>query len=76
MPFYEYRCQACGCQVEVLQKLSDPPLEQCSSCGESQMKKLISASANVSSQKDTAACSTNGSDGMPPCMSGGGCPSR
>lgn len=43
MPFYEYQCKACGAQVEVLQKISDAPLRKCTSCGKSQLTKLISA---------------------------------
>jgi len=43
MPFYEYQCQACGNQVEVLQKISDPPLKKCPECGKSKLTKLVSA---------------------------------
>lgn len=43
MPIYEYRCQACGFEKEFLQKLSDPPISQCPSCGEAAMSKLVSA---------------------------------
>lgn len=43
MPIYEYRCEACGEQLEKLQKLSDAPLEICPSCGKPELKKLISA---------------------------------
>jgi putative FmdB family regulatory protein len=43
MPFYEYQCQACGSQVEVLQKISDAPLKKCPECGKSRLQKLISA---------------------------------
>jgi putative FmdB family regulatory protein len=43
MPFYEYQCRACGETTEVLQKISDPPLKKCPSCGKSQLSKLISA---------------------------------
>jgi putative FmdB family regulatory protein len=43
MPFYEYQCRACQAQVEVLQKISDPPLRKCPECGRSQMTKLVSA---------------------------------
>ena len=43
MPFYEYQCRACGEQVEVLQKISDPPLKKCAACGKSQLQKLVSA---------------------------------
>ncbi len=43
MPFYEYQCQACGAQAEVLQKISDGPLKKCPDCGKSKMVKLVSA---------------------------------
>lgn len=43
MPFYEYQCRACGETTEVLQKISDPPLKKCPSCGKNQLAKLISA---------------------------------
>jgi len=45
MPIYEYRCEACGHYLETLQKISDPPLTDCHKCGQSTLKKLISASA-------------------------------
>jgi putative FmdB family regulatory protein len=45
MPFYEYECQACHRVTEQLQKLSDPPLTKCPSCGKDELVKLISASA-------------------------------
>ena len=43
MPFYEYECENCKFYAEVLQKISDPPLLKCPSCGKNTMKKLISA---------------------------------
>jgi putative FmdB family regulatory protein len=43
MPFYEYECENCKFYAEVLQKISDPPLTKCPSCGKTKMKKLISA---------------------------------
>ncbi|CAB1274285.1 FmdB family zinc ribbon protein [Candidatus Nitrosacidococcus tergens] len=43
MPIYEYRCQACGHEIEVLQKITDEPLSQCPSCNTYQLSKLISA---------------------------------
>lgn len=43
MPIYEYRCQACGHELEKLQKLSDAPLVDCPACGEPALTKLISA---------------------------------
>ncbi len=43
MPIYEYECQSCGNIVEHWQRITDPPLESCESCG-GKMKKLISQS--------------------------------
>ena len=43
MPFYEYECQACKFYTEVMQKISDPPLSKCPSCGKRRLKKLVSA---------------------------------
>ena len=33
MPFYEYECQTCKFYTEVMQKITDPPLAKCPSCG-------------------------------------------
>src|ERR1700752_1056826 len=43
MPFYEYECQNCKFYTELMQKISDPPLTKCPSCGKKAMQKLISA---------------------------------
>ncbi|MEN8218600.1 MAG: zinc ribbon domain-containing protein [Pseudomonadota bacterium] len=45
MPFYEYSCTDCGHEMEILQKMTDLPLEQCPACGQNTLKKLISAAA-------------------------------
>ncbi len=45
MPIYEYRCQACGAQLEKLQKLSDPLLTECPECSRETLVKLVSASS-------------------------------
>jgi putative FmdB family regulatory protein len=43
MPFYEYRCSACGHELEVLQKMSAKLLVDCPSCGKATLSKLVSA---------------------------------
>jgi len=43
MPFYEYECASCRFYSEVMQKITDPPLRRCPSCGKNAMKKLVSA---------------------------------
>jgi len=43
MPFYEYRCEGCGHELEVLQKISDASLVDCPECAQPALKKLVSA---------------------------------
>jgi len=43
MPIYEYRCSACGHELESLQKLRDAPLVTCPACGASALVKKVSA---------------------------------
>ncbi len=43
MPIYEYECSACKFYVETLQKISEPPLKKCPSCGKDALRRLISA---------------------------------
>ena len=45
MPIYEYQCQSCDQLTEALQKISDEPLLECPHCGESALKKKVSAAA-------------------------------
>lgn len=43
MPIYEYRCSDCGFQDEYLQKVSEPPMTVCPSCGKATFAKMLSA---------------------------------
>ena len=43
MPIYEYRCESCGHELEALQKISDDALVVCPDCGQTALKKLLSA---------------------------------
>ena len=43
MPIYAYRCSACGHAKEVLQKMSDPMLSVCPTCGEPSFVKQVTA---------------------------------
>lgn len=43
MPIYEYRCSECGHQQEHLQKVSDPLLTTCPSCGRETYRKQLTA---------------------------------
>ena len=44
MPLYEYQCDACGHRFEVIQKFSDPPVENCQRCN-GNVRKLLSSPA-------------------------------
>lgn len=44
MPIYEYACDGCQSRFEVQQKISDPPISTCATCGAA-VKKVISAPA-------------------------------
>ena len=43
MPIYEYRCTACGKELEALQKLSEAPLKTCPACHAQTLVKRVSA---------------------------------
>lgn len=43
MPIYEYKCDSCSFQQEYLQKVSEPPMTVCPTCGKASFRKLLSA---------------------------------
>ncbi len=43
MPIYGYACKSCEHSFDALQKMSDPKLVDCPECGESSLRKLLSA---------------------------------
>ena len=43
MPIYAYRCESCGHAKDVLQKISDPLLTTCPSCGVEAFKKQVTS---------------------------------
>ncbi len=45
MPIYAYVCGGCGQELEALQKISDPPLQDCPACGKPQLAKKVTAAA-------------------------------
>lgn len=46
MPTYDYRCQACGCQFERFQQMSEEPLKKCPRCG-GRLDRLVGTGAGV-----------------------------
>ena len=43
MPIYAYKCESCGFAKDVLQKMSDAPLDVCPACAHSTFKKQVTA---------------------------------
>lgn len=43
MPIYAYKCESCGFAKDVLQKMSDPLLTDCPTCGATTFKKQLTA---------------------------------
>ncbi len=43
MPIYAYKCESCGFAKDVLQKMSDAPLEICPTCEKPTFKKQLTA---------------------------------
>jgi putative FmdB family regulatory protein len=46
MPVYEYQCTECNKEFEIMQKMTDEPLSECSECG-GKLKKLITHTSFV-----------------------------
>jgi putative FmdB family regulatory protein len=43
MPIYAYRCESCGFEKDILQKISDAPLTQCPTCSKHSFCKQVTA---------------------------------
>ena len=43
MPIYAYKCAECSHELDVIRKVSDPPLTECPNCGKSALVKQITA---------------------------------
>ena len=43
MPIYAYKCESCGFAKDVLQKISDAPLQDCPECRAPAFKKQVTA---------------------------------
>ncbi len=46
MPTYEYKCRDCGEKFDEFQKITDPPLTRCPSCG-GEIDRLISGGSGI-----------------------------
>jgi putative FmdB family regulatory protein len=76
MPIYEYRCTACGRQVEVFVRSSSSEAT-CPICGKLLTEKLFSVPHILSAQArrptGQTCCGQEERCDRPPCDGGGGC---
>lgn len=42
MPIYDYRCLACGYETEIQQRITEPALTVCTSCGSETFERVVS----------------------------------
>jgi putative FmdB family regulatory protein len=47
MPTYEYRCSACGHELEVFQSIRESALKKCPKCGKPKLERLIGPGAGI-----------------------------
>lgn len=79
MAIYEYACTSCGHKMEAMQKMSDPSLQECPSCKQNTLKRLMSVPGlhfkgtgwHVNDSRGSSQVGT--SSETPSCCSGGGC---
>lgn len=45
MPTYDYRCEACGHELELFQNISEAPKRKCPACKKARLKRLIGGGA-------------------------------
>jgi putative FmdB family regulatory protein len=69
MPLYEYMCQECESQAELLVQGSEQP--ECPKCGSAKLTKLLSVVAAPAGRDASAASAPNTSGGS--CGPGCGC---
>jgi putative FmdB family regulatory protein len=73
MPAYEYLCNACGKHFEQRQKMSEPEVDTCPTCGGA-VKRLISGGAGAIVKGGSAASSASVAPcGMPEGSCGHAC---
>ncbi|MBL7184550.1 MAG: zinc ribbon domain-containing protein [Anaerolineae bacterium] len=78
MPIYEYRCENCGEQVEVLVRSESTPLT-CPNCGSLRLEKLLSIPYVMSGERRPAGLTCCGRDERceaPPCSTDDVCRRR
>ncbi|MGB4505445.1 MAG: FmdB family zinc ribbon protein [Syntrophaceticus sp.] len=63
MPTYDYRCEHCG-RFQVTQRITEPPLEKCPTCGQS-VERLISRNVSIVFKGPGFYCTDNRKTSLP-----------
>ena len=77
MPIYEYRCTACGEELELMQSIKAEPAKTCPACGADALRRLISSTSFVLkgsgwSQTDYGGKKPSGPSGQDTAAAGSG----
>lgn len=62
MPTYEYACDSCGHDFEVVQKMSDPAVDVCPECGK-RVRRVLSGGLGISFKGSGFYVNDSGSSG-------------
>lgn len=77
MPIYEYVCESCGHQFDMMQKMSDSNIQKCEKCGKdskriiSQTSFMLKGTGWYATDYAGKKAHTAKSDSAPACASGG-----
>ncbi len=74
MPIYAYGCSSCGLQKDVMQKMSDEPLNVCPECGKETFAKQLTAPGFQLKGNGYYATDFKDKPGCAPCGSAASCP--
>jgi len=47
MPTYDYRCKACGAELEIFHSMADKPKRKCPECGALKLERQIGAGGGI-----------------------------
>ena len=47
MPTYDYRCDACGHELELFQSITESPKRKCPACSKLKLKRVIGTGAGI-----------------------------
>ena len=47
MPTYDYRCDACGHELEIFQSITENPKRKCPECGKLKLQRVIGTGAGI-----------------------------